>query len=148
MGKVRTNVAVMPAVGRGTSNPLATVQQYVDGFNKSDVVAMEASFATPGSILDGLPPHTWQGPKACVDWYRDVMAAGRREGAADYFVTLGEPLHNDVTGDTAYLVLPATMTFKVQGKQVTQSGSTFTVALRKLAQGWRITAWAWTKGKR
>jgi predicted DCC family thiol-disulfide oxidoreductase YuxK len=38
------------------------------------------------------------------------------------------------------------MTFKVHGQQVTQSGAIFTVALRKLAEGWRITAWAWTKG--
>jgi hypothetical protein len=38
------------------------------------------------------------------------------------------------------------MTFKVHDKQVTQSGSTFTVALQKLPAGWRITAWAWAKG--
>ena len=42
----------------------------------------------------------------------------------------------------------ATMTFKVQGQQVTQVGATFTVALRKLAEGWRIAAWAWAKGSR
>jgi hypothetical protein len=49
-------------------------------------------------------------------------------------------------GDSAYVVVPATMTFKVGGKQVTQSGAVFTVALRKIAEGWRIGAWAWTKG--
>jgi hypothetical protein len=30
---------------------------------------------------------------------------------------------------------------------VTQTGAIFTVALRQLAQGWRIAAWAWAKGK-
>jgi len=39
------------------------------------------------------------------------------------------------------------MTFKVHGKQVTQIGAMFTVALRKLDEGWRIAAWAWAKGK-
>ena len=39
-----------------------------------------------------------------------------------------------------------TMTFKMQAKQVTQSGAVFTVALRKLPAGWRIAAWAGTKG--
>jgi hypothetical protein len=34
----------------------------------------------------------------------------------------------------------------VHDKQVTQTGATFTVALRKLSDGWRIAAWAWTKG--
>jgi hypothetical protein len=38
------------------------------------------------------------------------------------------------------------MTFNLQGKQVTQTGAIFTVALRKLADGWRISAWAWAKG--
>ena len=47
----------------------------------------------------------------------------------------------NVTGDSAYVVVPASMTFKVQGKQVTQTGAIFTVALRKLAEGWRIAAW-------
>jgi len=56
---------------------------------------------------------------------------------------VGAPLHNNITGDSAYVVVPATMTFKVGGKQVT--GAFFTVALRKFAEGWRIAAWAWTK---
>jgi hypothetical protein len=75
-----------------------------------------------------------------------VLIEGEQHGASDYFVTLGEALHNNVTGDSAYMVIPATMTFKVGGKQVTQSGAFFTVALCKLAEGWRIAAWAWTKG--
>ena len=93
-----------------------------------------------------MAPHLWQGPTATQDWYRDVLIEGKQHGASDYFVTVGEPLHNNVTGDSAYVVVPATMTFKVGGKQVTQSGAFFTVALRKLAEGWRIAAWAWTKG--
>jgi hypothetical protein len=38
------------------------------------------------------------------------------------------------------------MTFKIHGKQITQSGAIFTMALRKSADGWRIAAWAWAKG--
>jgi hypothetical protein len=55
-------------------------------------------------------------------------------------------LHNNVTGESAYMVVPATMMFKVGGKQVTQSGALFTLALLELAEGWRIATWAWTKG--
>ena len=67
-------------------------------------------------------------------------------GASGYHITLGEPRHLDVIGDNAYVVVPATMTFNIQGKQVTQTGSIFTVALRKLGTEWRMTAWAWAKG--
>ena len=128
------------------TEPVTAVHQYIDYFNTGDVKAMAAICADPMQILDGLPPHVWQGPTATEDWHRDVMVAGEREGATDYFVTLGEPWHVDVTGDSAYVVVPATMTFRVHGKQVTQSGSIFTVALRKLAAEWRIAAWAWAKG--
>ena len=120
--------------------------QYVDAFNQGDAAGMATTFAIPGSILDGMSPHVWQGPTATQDWYRDVLVEGKQHGASDYFITLSEPLHNNVTGDNAYVVVPATMTFKVRGEQVTQSGAVFTVALRKLADGWRIAAWAWAKG--
>ena len=115
-------------------------------FNKGDMEGMAATCAVPASILDGMAPHVWQGPTACKDWYRDVLTTGEREGATGYFVTLEEPRHVDVSGDRGYVVVPAIMTFKVHGKQVTQSGSTFTVALQKLPAGSRITAWAWAKG--
>src|SRR5262245_44582253 len=123
---------------------MAAIRDYIHAFNQGD--GMAAMFSAPASILDGMPPHLWIGPTATQDWYRDVLLEGERHGASGYVVTLGEPLHNNITGDSAYVVLPATMTFKVHGKQVTQSGAIFTVALRKLDTGWRITAWAWAKG--
>jgi hypothetical protein len=128
------------------TDPMAAVHQYIDDFNKGDGEAMSATFAVPGSILDGMAPHVWQGPTASQDWYRDVLIEGERHGASDYFVTLGEPLHNKITGDSAYVVVPATMTFKVHSQQVVQNGAVLTVALRKLTDEWRIAAWAWAKG--
>src|SRR5262245_54218162 len=130
------------------TDPMGTVRQYIDYFNKGDVKAMGATCDVPMSILDGLPPHAWHGPTACEDWHRDVMAAGEREGATGYIVTLCEPWHADITCDRAYVVVPSPMTFKVHGQPVTESGSSLTVGARKLAAGWRITAWAWAKGAR
>ena len=127
--------------------PLAAVQHYIDAFNRGDRQGMAAAFAVPGSILDGMAPHVWQGPTATLDWYRDVLIEGEHLGAAGYHVSLGEPLHDNVTGDAAYVVVPTTMTFELNGKQMTQTGAIFTVALRKLPAGWRIAASAWAKGK-
>jgi hypothetical protein len=101
-----------------TSDPISTVRQYIDAFNKGDPKAMAAAFAVRGSILDGMAPHVWQGPTAAEDWYRDVLVEGGHHGASDYVVTLGEPLHNNITGDSADMVIPATMTFKVRGKRL------------------------------
>ena len=136
----------MTPEGNVLLDPVAAVRQYIDAFNKGDGGAMASTFAVPGSILDGMAPHVWQGPTASQDWYRDVLTEAKQHGASDYSVTLGKPLHNNTTGDSAYVVVPATVTFKVHGQQITQTGAMFTVALRKLAEGWRITAWAWTKG--
>ena len=131
-----------------SNDPMAAVRRYVDTFNNGDVKAMAATCAEPMQILDGMSPHVWQGPTAAEDWWRDVLTEGEHLGASGYHITLGEPRHVDVTGDYAYVVVPATMTFNIQGKQVTQTGSVFTVALRKLGEDWRLKAWAWAKGSR
>lgn len=129
-----------------TADPLAAVQRYIAAFNDGDVAAMASAFDSAGNILDGMPPHVWQGPSAVQNWYRDVMTESAHLGASHYEVAVGAPMHNSVSDDHAYLVLPATMTFRLNSAQVTQDGAFFTVALRRVSQGWRITAWAWTKG--
>lgn len=120
---------------------MAAVRHYIESFNEGDVKAMAAMCAVPMSILDGLAPHVWQGSTACEDWYRDAMAEGEHAGVTDYFVELGEPRHVNVTGDSAYVVVPTSMSFKIRGQHVTQSGALFTLALHKLNKGRRIAAW-------
>jgi ketosteroid isomerase-like protein len=125
---------------------LDAVTHYIDSFNNGDSTAMASVFDSDATILDGMAPHVWHGPAAATDWYRDVLTEAEHVGASDYAVTLGEPLHNAVTADRAYIVAPATMEFTLKGRRVTQTGAWFTVALRRLSDGWRISAWAWTKG--
>ena len=129
-----------------SNDPMAAVRQYVDAFNTGDVKAMAATCPDPMQILDGMAPHVWQGPTASEDWWRDVLTEGEHLGASGYHITLEEPRHVDVTDNHACVVIPATMRFIVQGKQVTQTGSVFTVALGKIGAEWRLTAWSWAKG--
>jgi hypothetical protein len=88
----------------------------------------------------------WPRTSGAAHGHSELQAEAEHLDVKGYFVTLGAPLHNNVTGDAAYVVLPATMTFKIKGKQVTQSDATFTVALRRVGGAWRIASWAWTKG--
>lgn len=131
-----------------SETPLEALQAYLDGLNAGDPAAMSAAFAPEASILDGMAPHLWLGPTAAVDWYRDVLTEGEHVGASGYQVTIGEPEHNDTTGDTAYVVAPGTMTFDLNGTRIVQTGAKLTVALRKLDDGWRVAAWAWARGTR
>lgn len=128
-------------------NPENVVNAYIDAFNRGDSAGMAECFASQGSILDGMAPHLWIGPSAASDWYRDVLAEGAHLDAGEYHATLGDPSHSDVTGDSAYLVAPARMTFKLKGRQITQEGATFTFALKREGGEWRIAAWAWAKGR-
>jgi hypothetical protein len=130
-----------------TEEPVVKVLQYLDAFNKGDTKAMSACFAVPGFILDGVTPRVWTGATATEDWYRDKLVDAAHSGVNDYFATLGSPLHFDMTADSAYVLMPASITFNVRGEQVTQSGAIFSVALRRFADEWRIAAWAWAKGK-
>ena len=129
-----------------SDDPMAAVRRYVDAFNVGDEKAMAATCADPMQILDGMAPHVWQGPTAAEDWWADVLAEGEHLGASGYRIGLDEPRHVDVNGESAYVVAPATMTFDLRGRQITQTGSMYTVALRKVGEEWRLTAWAWAKG--
>jgi ketosteroid isomerase-like protein len=124
---------------------MATVHQFVDAFNKGDTKAVVAACAPSTSIIDDFAPHVWDGPKACADWTSAYDVDAKKNGITDGIVTMGTPWHVDVTGDRAYAVVPVIYTYEQKGKPVTESGSVFTVALKKIAADWRITGWAWAQ---
>ena len=138
-------LAAVPAAASEKTDVMATVYQFIDGFNKGDTKTALAACAAQSAIIDDFPPHEWQGATACADWANDFAADSKKNGITDPIVKLGKPRHVDVTGDRAYVVVPATYTYKQKGKPVTESGSILTVALQKVAAGWRMTGWAWAK---
>ena len=124
---------------------MAPVHQFVDGFNKGDTKSALAACADQTSIIDEFPPHEWHGAGACAKWADDYDANAKKDGITDGMVILGKPRHVDVTGDLAYVVVPASYRFKQKGKPVAEIGSMLTIALQKGPAGWRMTAWTWTK---
>ena len=131
--------------GSAQTAVLASINQFVDGFNKGDTKTAVAACADETSILDEFPPHEWHGAGACAKWLRDFDADAKKNGITDGVVTPGEPLHVDITSDYAYVVIPANYTFKQKGKKVSEAGSIITLSLHKSPTGWRITGWAWAK---
>jgi ketosteroid isomerase-like protein len=124
---------------------MAAVRQFIDAFNTGDVKAVLAACTAQASIIDEFPPYSWQGPAACSDWMNDFDANSKKEKITDPIVTLGKARHVDVIEDRAYVVVAANYNFKKNGKPVAETGSTFTLALQKVAAGWRFTGWAWSK---
>ena len=133
------------AAGSEQTEVMAPVRQFVDGFNKGDAKSAVAACADQTMIIDDFPPHLWQGAGACASWASAYEADAKKNGIVDGVVTLGKPRQVDITGDVAYVVVPASFSYKQNGKLVKEAGATFTLVLQKGMAGWRITAWAWAK---
>ena len=143
---IATFAAAAPSYATDKDDVMVPVKQFVDGFNKGDVKSALAACAEQTSIVDELPPHEWHGPGACATWAKDFDADAKKSGVTDGKVALGKPRHVDIAGDRAYVVVPTTYAYKLNGKPMKETGSMLTIALQKGASGWLMTGWAWTKG--
>jgi len=124
------------------SGPVAAVHQFIDNFNKGDVKAAEAAHAPDAVIIDEFPPHVWRGPRAFQAWAADLDKTSKAAGDTEQRVTLGQPVRSEITGDTAYVVVPATYSYKAKGKPTVERAR-MAVALRKDGAAWKITGWGW-----
>ncbi len=124
---------------------LVPVRQFIYAVNKGDTQGALAVCADEMSIIDEIAPYEWHGPGACSRWLADFGAYAQQNAMTEIVVTLGAPRHVDVDGENAYVVTPADLNYKLNGKPTKQVGSTFTVTLKKMEAAWRITGWAWAK---
>ena len=102
--------------GSAQTAVLASINQFVDGFNKGDTKTAVAACADETSIIDEFPPHEWHGAGACEKWLNDFDADAKKNDITDGVVKLGKASHVDISSDYAYVVVPANYTFKQKGK--------------------------------
>lgn len=137
-----TDAAPDPAV---VAAVMHTVHHYVDSLNRGDNAGVIASCARESAIVDEFAPYEWHGADTCAHWLAALTAHNAAIGLTKGVNTLRKPRRVDVTGDRAYVVVPADFRYTLGGQQGAEIDSTFTVALRKEAAGWRITGWAWSR---
>jgi len=121
----------------------APLHQFIDSFNKGDAKAAAATHVAAPSIIDEVPPHLWQGPKAFATWAADLAKNDKAQGISGENVALGEPTREVVKGSRAYVVAPATYSFTQKGAAMREVAQ-MTFALTKTAKGWKIAGWTWT----
>lgn len=123
--------------------PMVAVRQFVEGFNNDDIDLAQAACANETSIIDDFPPHEWTGPRATTRWYRDMARMAGSYGMSDWSVTPDEPRSITVSDQQAYVVVPIDVRWLQDGTPAARTGF-MTLALREEAEGWRISACAWT----
>lgn len=142
--RLRTVVSALAiaafTMGATPAGPMATVNQFITAFNKEDRAGELAACTAQTGIIDDFPPHAWM---SCSAWEDEYEAFSKKDGDSGGQITLGTPWHVDVTGDVAYVVVPATFSYKHNGTTVTQKNSVWTLVLKKTSTGWLISAWAW-----
>lgn len=130
------------------STPTGTIHQAQVDFNKGNYAAWSAACADSAMVTDDIPPYAWSGPGACNNWLASFRSAIKAQHMNNISVLFGAPIHMQVSGNTAYLVLPATLHFSRNGKLVRMGGNMMTVVMRRASNGdWRMTAWTWADGK-
>lgn len=137
-------MVVAPAVASDDAAVVSRVRKLVEAWNRNDAGALAASLSASPVIIDEYPPYHWQGPLALQDWSNDYAAMAELSGLTNPFVTLAAPSAVDVSGNSAYVVVPAVYSATHDSQIVHQKG-VMTLALRRDSQDWRVTAFTWTR---
>jgi ketosteroid isomerase-like protein len=133
----------MPAAAQNAAVE-APIKAFADGFSKGDMAAAMATHVSTGAtIVDELPPYLWSGASSFTDWGASFAKDAAANGITEPSVALGTPTRELITGDTAYVIVPATYTFKQKGVAMREVAQ-MTFALTRTAAGWKIAAWTWT----
>ncbi|MDP3855676.1 nuclear transport factor 2 family protein [Phenylobacterium sp.] len=122
----------------------APIGQFIDSFNKGDLKAAVATHMGDVAIVDEVAPFVWRGPGAVEAWAGDLAKDATAKGLTDQSVALSPATRELVSGDRAYVIVPAVYSFKDHGKPMREAAQ-MTFSLRKDAAGaWKINAWTWT----
>jgi ketosteroid isomerase-like protein len=132
-----------PVAASDNTEVIAVAHHWADAFGQRAFITDNAPCAEDAVVIDDLPPHVWQGPGACTQWFGTFEAWAAKAGATNALITLGEIRHLELDGGFAYLVAPATLSYVKESKPVNFPG-TITLTLRKRESGWRISGVAWT----
>ena len=123
----------------------APIRAFLDSFNRGDIAAAAAAHASgPVTIVDEVAPYRWHGADAFREWAAALDKETKDGGLTDQkVVASGAATRERVQGDSAYVILPVTYSFKAQGKAMREDAQ-MTFVLVKQADGWKIAGWTWT----
>ena len=120
-----------------------TMRQLTDAFGKLDMKAIKALHVAAPAINDEFAPFHWSGANAFDTWLAALGKSEAAQGISGGQMAISAPSREVISGSHAYIVAPATYTFKQKGMTLRETAQ-FTFILRKEASGWKVASWTWT----
>lgn len=119
------------------------INDFIDGFNQGDTKRGFGAYA-PGDviIIDEFAPHIWTGAHAAQDWAADYEKHTKAFQVTDPSVAHQAPTRVQITGDAAYVLVPAQYIYKQAGKPQTEQAQ-FTFVLKMVDGAWKIASWTY-----
>jgi ketosteroid isomerase-like protein len=109
----------------------------------ADKGAELGTYYTPDAVVvDEFAPHVWTGPTAAAQWWAGVDKQMAQMGTHAIHAAAQPIKHFDVTGDSAYVVVPLNISYAVKGKPGHETGL-FTLTLRRSGGTWKIATQTW-----
>jgi ketosteroid isomerase-like protein len=131
------------AAQAGDAGVEAVIAKFADALHAGDMKAAKACLARRVVIVDDTAPYYWGGPNAMESWLADRGKEVTADGVSDGDAVLGKITRELVAGNHAYVIVPATYSYKQKGVAMRQP-SQLTYILNKDASGWKIAGWTWT----
>ena len=125
---------------------LAPVQRWIDAYNAAQTLPDDI-FTDDVVITDEFPPYAWSGKVGARAWGARIEQSFQKRRATHEHVVTGTPqaFMTSQAGDRASFVLPATLTYDVEGKTQTDRALWLFVVVKGSDNSWKIAADTWTQ---
>ena len=120
----------------------AVIDMALTAFNTKDGPRFESTFGGEVVIIDGIAPYRWAGPNAQGRWFADAEKWAQELEVINETITCDRIAHAQVVGTHAYVVLSATLSFRLKGERGSRNGI-LTFTLKKRGEEWKIESQAW-----
>ena len=130
-----------------TAAMLAPAQRWIDAFNAAKTPLPEDVFTNDIVITDQFPPYVWSGMTGMHAWSEAINKSLKDTRVHNEHVVV-QTAHSfmiDKAGERASYVLPATLTYELDGKPYTDRALWLFVVVKDSAGNWKIAADTWTK---
>jgi SnoaL-like domain len=129
-----------------TEAMLAPVHQWIDAFNAARTPLPESVFTEDVVITDQFTPYVWSGVAGAHAWSERLNRSLRSSRVRNEHVAVEAPraFMIDQSGERASFVLPATLTYVLDGKPGKDRALWLFVVVKN-GDVWKIAADTWTR---